>query len=345
MGRSKLTAGRQTKRADAGISLEAKARRSMLAQETTWWTILVLTLPVIILEPVMDVTALPRFLLLALFCLIFTLNCFGRRLGRLEIPVPRPLVRLVCALAGAVVLFHVASYFVALNPQEAVFCTARFLLAAIAGVLFTVTVVREEEHLMRLCKGFVIVLATEAVVAIVQFYGLAFTALPPYEARPYGLMGNRNLLGSLLSLLLPFSAYVLYAGSRAWKAGAAAALWLATYALILAQTRTAWVSAFTGTIVSVLLVVSLRRRFGPEFVKGWLKGVGLLILGTGLSLALSITFGNDQELNRSLRDRAGSLAPVSLMRTGDSDFGGRMVLWKGSFRMIQDHPRLLIQAK
>jgi len=309
----------------------------------TWWAGLALVLPVITYPGIMHTTEVPRFMLLSAFLLLFLLYFYVLRRPRLEIRLPRGLTGTLAVLAsGFLVILAVASG-TAFNPQEGLIHTFQFFLTFLATVLFAASVMQEEERLPRLFKALAVALIIQSLAGILQFYRLAF--ISPGEssrtvarALPYGLMGNRNLLGSALALLFPPCAYLVYAGSKNWKLIGGAALWLGTYGLLLTQTRSAWLALGAALLASSALVLLLRNRLGSALVTGWYKALGLFAAGVVLAVLLSLAIPNNQGLGGSLKSRAASLATPTQATGLDGSISVRLLWWRQCLQMMRAHP-------
>lgn len=308
-----------------------------------WWVALVLVLPMLVVDNIMNVTELPRFVLLAAFCLVYLLVVFVRAKKRLEFKA-KPLTVLLGSLALAFLGLMILSSSVAVNKQASLDFILRYALMLLATVLFFFTVSAEIELLPRLFKALVIVALLQAAIGILQFYEIAFTQVPPTgHLIPYGLHGNRNLFSSFIAFLFPFCGYLAYAGDRKWRLFSGAVLWLCIYALILGQSRSSWVAVAGTLCICTAIVLTQHRRLGAAFVKGWFKAMAFIVLGTVAAATLAFTIPNNQGLGRQLKDRAASLVKLS-----DEDSLGsgaaRIGLWKQSLKMIREHPLLGVGA-
>ena len=303
---------------------------------------LVLVLPVISFKGIMHTTEVPRFMLLSGFLALFLLYFYVLRWPRLEIRPLRPLTRVLGTLALAFLADLVVTSCAAFNQQEALFHSFQYFLTLVAAVLFAATVIQEEERLPRLFQALAVALLIQAVVGILQFYQLAFinaaeSSRTSPRALPYGLMGNRNLLGSALALLVAPCAWLIYAGARDWKVIGGGALWLGVYALILTQTRSAWLALAGAVAASTLLVLLIGKRCGPTLVKGWFQGLGLFLAGTILAVIVSMALPNNQGLSSSLKSRAATLAQPGGAARADGSVSARFIWWRQSFQMMRDH--------
>jgi putative inorganic carbon (HCO3(-)) transporter len=344
---SKVEARREVAKppADKGPGHETSARipahARWLGTRMFWWAGLVLVLPCIFLRAVIHVTDVPRLVVLSVFCFGFVLSFSVFKQQRWSsAPVRRGNKLLAWLAAGFLVVLLVSSCD-AVNKQEALDCIVRFLLVVVVTVLFAGTVVREEALLERLFKVLAAVLLVQAVVGILQFYGLAFTNLPPpKDDVPYGLMGHRTVFSSGLALLFPFCGYVAFAGELRWKVLAGSALWLGIYGTILGHTRSAWLAVAGSLLLANALVVLLRQRLGTALVRSWFQAMAWLVTGTIVAAVLAVAIPNREGFNRELKNRMRSLLQLSEKNNEVGTGRFRFVLWHRSLEMLRDHPLL-----
>lgn len=133
-----------------------------------------------------------------------------------------------------------------------------------------------------------------------RWFALREVAVPFYPARPVATLGNPNLLGSMLALMLPFGLVRgLRQGTR-WG-GAVMAIWLlaVTTALYMTYSRGAWLAA--GAAVACLGVLlageQARVRRVGALARGrvesprWVAALGVMgavaIVSAGLMIALT----------------------------------------------------------
>jgi O-antigen ligase len=311
----------------------ATASGVSFGSEVSWWAGLAVVLPLALSDRAMAPTGPLRFLVLSLFLVAFLL--FFCRNIQYESAWGGKLNRVLIMLAGVFVGMLLACSLTAINKQAALYTSARFLLFFLMVSLFARTVVREEQRLIGLFKVLVMVMIGQATAAILQYYEIAFTELPPGTGPPYGLMANRNLLGSGLALLLPLCACLIYAGDRRWRIVAGTAMLLGIYALILAQTRGAWAAVCAAVFITSCLVVLFRAQLGLALVKGWFKSVLLLLAGTAAAVLIATSMDH-QELRSSLSERALSFrAPAA-----DQSFQARLHFWRECLQIMHDCPLL-----
>jgi O-antigen ligase len=300
---------------------------------TNWLLLLVLILPLLYSAKTPDPVLMPRYIFLSGFLLLFTLYFFVLR--KTVIPYSYSLLLKIVFSAGiAFVVWNAIAASSSVNPQEAFFEIAKQLLFLLALFLFTITVQREEPQLLKLCKAMVWVAIIQGLAGILQYYDIAFTEVPGANAKPYGMMANRNLFGSAQAFVVPFSIYVLYKGIRTWKFISSAAIAVIFISLLLSQTRSAWLAAMAIIVVSLLLVII----FSPVNRKKWIIATVAGSAGAIL-LTLLILSGNDEELQQSISRRSKSLVMQSKDSTDvTGNIDERIKIWTKTVELIKDKP-------
>jgi O-antigen ligase/Flp pilus assembly protein TadD len=340
--KSSSPVGRHEVKARKSADLNARAPKpNKLPADTemNWWVGLALVLPLLISYTAMEVL-LPRFMLLAAFLFVYLMYHFGIRATKLQLWSPSRITWVLFAFSAAFLVAQlVDTLAAAINKQEGLYRTLRYTLIWGTTILFSITTFREEEMLLRLFKVLALVLLVQASIGILQFYGFAFTRVPPQaNDKPFGLMANQTAFGSGLALLFPFCGYVAYAGGWGWKIVSGAALWLGVYSLIIATTRSAWLAVTACLLVSNLGVVLLRNHLGVSVVRGWFMGMGIFVAGTILAVILAVRIPNNEHINQALRDRAMSVVQLSEKNTTIGSGRWRFETWRLTWRMILDHP-------
>ena len=320
----------------------AGSRRPLfLGTRMVWWAGLVLVLPCVFLRTLIHVTDVPRLIVLSAFSFAFLLYFYPFQ-GKTSASVPlRPWNKMLAWFAMAFLALLVASAADAVNKQEALDYIVRFLLGLIVTVLFAGTVFREEAFLDRLFKVLVVVLIIQALVGILQFYGLAFTGLPPpRDEVPYGLMGHRNVFSSGLALLFPFCSYLVITGDRRWKVVSALALWLGIYGVVLGRSRSVWMAVAASLLLASTLVISLRESLGNSLVRRWFQSMLGMATGAIVAAVLALAIPSRHGFNRELRDRARSVLQLYEHNNEVGTGRWRLVIWQRSLEMLRDHPLL-----
>ncbi|MBN1999934.1 O-antigen ligase family protein [candidate division KSB1 bacterium] len=168
-------------------------------------------------------------------------------------------------------------------------------------------------------KQYTLILLTLCFVALLEsvYIYIQFFKLDPFYQTPYssiklrlvGTMGNANGVGAFLSIIFPFLLF-LYSRQKLWlwKRIISAAVVVVFLAIIITQSRAAWLGLVAG--FSVL--------FFPEIKKLWqskgLRKIFIILIPIGLGAVFAV---------------------YSLNKTS---IWGRLYIWRISWEMIRDFP-------
>lgn len=315
----------------SGPAVKKKVSNRGLKGMSGWLVLLVALLPFLFSRETIDPTLTPRYLLLAGFILLFILFFYTRK--KILFPFPL-LIKMVFGFGIAFVVWSLLCMSNAINFAEGYYEISRQLLFLVVLFVIMTTVAQEPEATLRICKTVTIVAILQSLVGIFQYYDIAFTDLPG-NFIPYGLMANRNLFGSAEALVIPFVLYVVYKGSRNWKYAGGLALIFITIALVLSQTRSAWLAGIAILIVSLVFVLI----FSPVNRKKWMIGSLIAIVAIAGIVSLLLLSDKEGTLSFSVKERAASLTG---MRTDTSAITGnvseRLKIWEKTMQLIKDKP-------
>lgn len=186
---------------------------------------------------------------------------------------------------------------------------------------------RQSKHLFLLVDAILFLGIAASIFALGQY------AVDP-ASRGTMLFGNQQLLGSFLMILLPVAAVIALAKADSEKTSvrqlvAQFATVLMAGCLLLAQTRSAWMGALTGSaVLGVLMVLASAKTGSLRSQKHKLVLPGVLAT-VAVAFFLMIGFGNG-----SIVDRAGTLSNVS----GVTSWQARLQQWQGTVAMIAERP-------
>ena len=318
------------------ISGTAKTRSASLPTGTNnmmhWLAALLLILPFIYSNTPLDTNLSVRYIFLCAFMLVFV--CWFFLLKKRSFVIPPGLIQLVFVTGAAFTVWSIIGMIGAVNYHEGIYETSRHLLHLVLLYIIMVAVQENSASLLMICSVATFVSLLQSLVGILQFYDIAFTELPG-NFKPYGLMANRNLFGSFQAFTLPFVMYVLYAGKRSWKIFAAIALVAAAIALMLSQTRSAWLSGAAVFISSLILILI----FVPTVRKKWMVTSLAALVIIAVILGALILGDKESKLSKSVTERAASLAANAKSGSeAEVNISERIKMWKKTMLMVKDHP-------
>ncbi len=278
-------------------------------------------------EPVMAL----RFLALSLLLLLLATRVWLQSKKpdcNLDFTVAR---RMIFPLFGGYFLFSAVSLTQAVNLSEGVFELAKIFLAIVFLFLAAVIIGGAKNGVPILPKAAMLSTLALALIGVCQHYRLAFTSIPGLDP-PYATITNGNLFASFLLLSFAFIFYGILHLSVLWRIIGIAAVTLATFNIIVVQSRAVWVAAVLATVAVIIFLAIFFRKL--DVAKCGLK----IYLNHALQTAAILIIFVIGFLSKSEADFKETLAAriVSIAQ----DDSKRFSLWEKSLQMIQDHPVL-----
>ena len=162
-----------------------------------------------------------------------------------------------------------------------------------------------------------------------MFMGVGFKLPNRTEAEAVtGLMSNVNLYAGFLNLMLPFCLCGLMILCRFWRAAAGVASLATILLIVLLQSRAAYISLAAGSLVAFAALILFRKSFG--IIVPWRAMLVVVVAFLCLIIAVVVLgFGIDNPVAQ----RFGTL----FTRDFSSIDGGRLMIWRLTLEMIQDH--------
>jgi O-antigen ligase len=265
----------------------------------------VFLLPLAFWAPFEDAFKLPQSVL-AVALALFLAVAWAFRPGRPRTPILVP----VLALAGGYFLSAVLGGMT--RPSDA----AVFLALALSSVLLAGL----ESGGKKLVSAMVLAGTLSSLYSIFQFAGLDLLPSPGTGAglRPFSTMGNPDFLAAFLLAVLPVAVFQWMSGRSAWSAVQAGSM---VAALLLTQSRGAWLGAVAGMVSVPFLLYRTGTRLQPA--GGLLKpALVLLLVAAGF---FSLHGPARERLSRTFS-------------TGHFDAAGRLFMWKAGLGMVRERP-------
>lgn len=232
-------------------------------------------------------------------------------------------------LGGLTLLTFLSSAW-ALNPAEAWFLGARWLIVGSVVLLAQVVLARWPDVLHTLCKVLVVAMSAIAVIGLLQAQGIDPLRLSDAYHSPNGTQANRNFYGSALLLGIPFTAYGMFKLGRGWQVAGGLAIGLMVTGIVVAGTRAALVPLLVGLVVFPPLVMARR-------LKGMSRGIALVAWVLLIALAgwssQFVLKKKDARIHYALLWENGKVVtPTST----SLDF--RLISWHHSLQMARERP-------
>ncbi len=300
---------------------------AFLDKKNNWFIVLLIGVSVLQSKVTIDPNIAIRFVGLSVFLTAYILYFFVLKKNTFLRPLPSLAKWVFISLIGYL-LWSSSGIFIGTNPAEAIYFLTKNALEILLMYLAFHAASESEFNWERLVKAMVWLGLFHCVIGLDQQFGQDVSGFRG-TADPYGLMVNRNLFGSFLMILLPFSLGYLIM-KKSWNF-----LALVTGVLLLimtyySQTRSAWVA--TAIILGF---------FGLSY---FFKSVSAKKYYTALILFATISVGALLAYNHFVLQAKNRKANAKAEQTGESNFrkkqsaNERMVLWKETMQMVQEQP-------
>lgn len=300
-----------------------------------FFTALIVVLPLIYSDKILDPSLLPRLLTLSLVLVLFLLPLFSRKFFRKQntAVLRNPLYLFMLAYA----LITAVSMFFAINYREGFYDTAKsfvmLILAAVAGVFF----VSNPGWYKKIPLLVLVSAAISLLIGFNQYLNevlLSTSELLP-DGRPViylvdGLMAHKNQYAISLLLMLPFLGFGIYNSRGLFRPAFILITTLTVLMLIILETRSTWVGLILGSAAAVFSILGFGKFFGVGAkVRKSLLGLSLLV---ALALAVGVSFaGRDNPDSFFSRLR-------SITDPGAGNNVYRLKIWDLTTKMIADKP-------
>lgn len=276
---------------------------------------IIFILPFLFSAQTIDITIIPRFLLLAitLVVLLFILFFKGKE-------YPFDFIQL--SLFPALLLYFLisgVSLIKAINVSEGIFDLLKIAVWIILILVSTLILIHQEGFKTIIIRSLVSSSFVLAGIGILQYFDIAFGFIPG-NVIPSSTMGNKNLFSAAILLLLPFSIYGTVCFSSFWKWASVITILTILLAIVLTKTRSVWLALAVATVICFLFVL-IQRKMN---MKRWLIFVIVsIILGVSVVYFLKVN-------RSSINGEKDSL--LNIISTKE-----RIAIWKKTALIIHDY--------
>ena len=280
-----------------------------------------------------------RFLIVVSVLIGYTAFLFWAKKGK-SFTFKSVEVKWFYAVGGLFLLWNLVCSVFAIHFNESLFPLARIAVFGIC-VFYIMDSLKGEDAIQKCLKAFTLLLATYSIIVFFQMTGTGFTSVPGDKVMPTGFTGNRNLLGGFFAISFCVPAYLAIQAEGRWKWVSVMTVFLVFAAIILSQTRTAWI-AFFGILT--LMPAGWVWIYGKRNIESFLKPAGLFIAGMAAIVAVIFLFAPDN-VKSQIQARAGSITGLNTVDENKSansnvstSFTQRIGTWQQSFDMFKDYP-------
>jgi O-antigen ligase len=301
-------------------------------------------IPVYFYKPAIDVTLMPKMMMLAIMLLTFVLIFL--LIDKFRIPQISMLKKWPVLMWAGFTGMSVISLFVAINPQEGlsdIFKVTLLLifLSVTAGIMI------RTKSLNPFLVSATLMAIVLSLVGLSQYFTHAFRQ-PDLNAlyKINGLMSHKNTLSGILFMALPLGCYAILTGKLSLRIIAGISVFLTIVLLILTQTRSIWIAVAAFVFVSGTLVFFKRRRLFTENIVEIRKH----FVATGMILVLAFmlaTWINNYSVRNPVhipgvqpKEHIQQVQKrvASVFDTSSPNRVKRLEIWSSTLTMIADHP-------
>lgn len=294
--------------------------------------------PFVFSSQLIDPVTSPRMLILLTAAIsafaYYSYRSFQQTSVLLENVFQLPLLPIL--FAYGLVLLLSAQY--AFYPPLSIFEASKYFTLLMV-MLAAIILYQQNENLPTLfIRAFAIAAIGLSLIALFQFFQLAFLSIPGTTNMDATLM-NRNLLAGALAMLLPLLFWGYRTDEPGWQALYISAFGLSCGIIGLSHARSSWVALIFSLTLLITLLLILKRRSSEDWLQRqfYNKTVLLLIAGS----LLTMTFFGMYYYVTKIEKRFEPFQ-VEKMLTGKyitrSTIYARFHLWEGTTEMIADYP-------
>ncbi len=310
----------------------------------------IVIIPSFYYEPAVDVTLVPKFMLLSgllVFALLFLLIT-GRFVQTLSACFRWWPVRIWALF----VLVSVLSLVVAINYVEGIFDILRLLVSGIYLMVTIVFLVRARSIFPFVMSATLLALGF-SLIGFSQYFTHAFRSAELHAFyNVIGMMSHKNVFSVVLFLTMPLIVYGLLTISNAFRGIALFTLFLSLTLLFVLQTRSVWLALLVFAGVASVLLYLYRKSMVKAFALP-LRRLAIMMSVTLLVAFLSaflltrysigsarpVALSDEVEKVESLEKRV-----ASIFDTTSPNRIKRLDIWMRTLEIFMDHPVMGVGA-
>ncbi len=302
---------------------------------------LILLIPLISTNELMDFNAAPRLLVLSIVVLLVAIyNLLQKKqTGSFQF------VKL--AVFPVIVLYIVWSLITlipAMNPGAGTFDVVKTTLIAGLLIYFVYFIKTQKNSLHVLVKSVIISAVIATIIGLYQYVnnvpGKTGDDLYMALYKVKGLMAHKNQFAISLLLMLPFSIYGTITLKRWWRGLAGLALLLILIDITIIQTRSVWIAVifFALSVLILIPVFYLKNNLKGFLIKNK-KAIGITAGAIVIVLVVTLIFVQQSGSFSLLKEQASTT-----FSTKSANAQHRIKMWDASLQLFEDHPWLGVGA-
>lgn len=233
----------------------------------------------------------------------------------------------------AFLLFEAFSLFNANTPTEGVTVLLRDTGLLIFMILL-IQIMQIKEAIGVVSKALVIVNAIIGSYGLYQLFTINGLVDDTRLYEVISLMGHRNLFASAMLLTLPFVAFTAWRQRGIWKWISLVVFAHTSFLIIVLESRTAWL-AYLIFILSYPVWLVLEKWVSKVSITFWKSlFIAVLIIGISAFSIVYLTHFHEDRRSKEIKSELG----LSTENQGNFTIDERVMLWKGTLRMIWNEP-------
>lgn len=332
---------------------KTKEKKDIVIPELLVWLYALSSLafiPLFYYKPAVDVTLIPKLMVLGIMLLLFVLIFLI--FDKLRLPPSSLLKQWPVLLWVGFSVVTVISVFGAINPQEGLFDIIKVIFSLIFLIVTTALLIRARSITPFIISA-VLMTIVLSLVGLNQYFNHAFREADLNMLyKVDGLMSHKNVLSGILFMALPLLCYSQLTTKFPQKLISGAAMFLSIVLLILIQTRSIWLSIITFIVISIVLGWLYRNKIMPAN-KSKLKqniitaSVIILLAFTTATLINSYSVKHQihsEEVKSYEQVEHIHKRAASVFDTSTPNRVKRLDIWARTFEMFTDHPVLGVGA-
>ncbi len=344
---------KQSKNLKSNRSVKQQTKAEVILPKWMVWIYALasfLLIPAYYYKPAVDVTLIPKFMvlsgLLLIFVLIFLIS------GAPQVSFLSLFKRWTVRLWAGFIIISLLSLTAAINPQEGVFDIMRVIISFLYLLITAIVLIRSGS-----IKPFVISAILLSIgfacIGFYEYFSFAYSQTDlSMLYKVNGLMSHKNVFSVVIFFTLPLIFYSVFTSQGTEKYLSLASLVPSLTLLFLLQTRSVWMALIVFILSILVMAYLFRKKLIYPYRKNHFRGAMLIVV------VLLISFATAFFINRSsLKTQVQTYEPqqyekvenldkrvASIFDTSSPNRVKRLDIWARTLEMVRDNPVLGIGA-
>ena len=302
---------------------------------------LILLIPLISTNELMDFNAAPRLLVLSIVVLLVAIY---NLLQKKQTGSFRFVKLAVFPVIVLYIVWSLITLIPAMNPGAGTFDVVKTTLTAGLLIYFVYFIKTQKNSLHVLVKSVIISAVIATIIGLYQYVnnvpGKTGDDLYMALYKVKGLMAHKNQFAISLLLMLPFSIYGTITLKKWWRGLAGLVLLLILIDITIIQTRSVWIAVIFFALSGLILipVFYLKNNLKGFLIKNK-KAIGITAGAIVIVLVVTLIFVQQSGSFSLLKEQASTT-----FSTKSANAQHRIKMWDASLQLFEDHPWLGVGA-